>query len=264
MSDPAYLASVAARIAGEAARRVRTAAPMARTYATKSSPTDVVTQTDLTVEAYIRGALLEIAPGSALAGEEYADVEGSSGVGWVIDPIDGTVNYLYGLPFVSVSIAATLDGEVVAGVVADVFGDEIFTAVAGAGASVGGSAIHVNGSRHLSRSLLATGFSYDASHRRVQASRLATVMGSVSNLRCLGSAALHLCAVATGRLDGYFETDLKPWDYAAGVLVAREAGAAIRMPSTGNGDMLIASTPAVFSELSDLLERSFGCPGRDR
>lgn len=250
---PQDLVGHASTVARSAAGRIREASATARSYSTKSSPTDVVTQTDLAVEEHIRSELEALVPGSSFIGEEFADVHGSNGVGWVIDPLDGTVNFLYGLPIVSVSVAATTNGSIVAGVVVDVFGDEVFSASIHGGATLDGRPITVNGTSELGQSLLATGFSYDSATRASQAERLATLMGRVSNLRCLGSAALHLCAVATGRVDGYFETDLKQWDYAAGALVAREAGAVVDLPSPENGDMLVATAPGIYEALSGLI-----------
>jgi myo-inositol-1(or 4)-monophosphatase len=251
--SPHDLEHAALETARMAAQHIRDRIEPHGVLATKSTPTDVVTRTDMAVEELIRGELERRVPGSSIVGEEFEDVEGHTGIGWIIDPLDGTVNFVYGLPIVSVSIGATLDGEPAAGVVVDVFGGEAFTASRGGGAFLDGRPIEVTGQSDLSASLLCTGFSYDAQKRGDQAERLGDLLRRVSNLRALGSAALHLCWVAVGRFDGYFETDLKRWDYAAGTVIAAEAGARVEMPSAENGDFLFVTTPGIFDELRPLV-----------
>jgi myo-inositol-1(or 4)-monophosphatase len=254
--SPYDLQQAALETARKAADHIRHRIEPQGVYATKSTPTDVVTRTDRAAEEFIRRELERMVPGSSIVGEEFDDVEGHSGVGWVVDPLDGTVNFVYELPIVSVSIGATLDGEPAAGVVVDVFGGETFVASRGGGAFLDGRPIKVTGHRDLSASLLCTGFSYDAAKRGDQADRLGGLLRRISNLRALGSAALHLCWVAAGRFDGYFETDLKRWDYAAGSFIAAEAGARVELPSPGNGDFLMVTTPGIFDELRPLVAPS--------
>lgn len=249
----AALAEIGATVGNLAAEAVRGQIGQARTMRTKSSATDVVTHTDVQVEELIRRELEVRAPGSSLMGEEHDDHAGSSAVGWIIDPIDGTVNFLYDLPVVAVSIAATLYGDVVAGAVVDVLRDETFTAVRGAGAYRNGAPIQVNAPESMAQALLATGFSYNASLRRDQGRVLQKVVGAARDVRCFGSAALHLCWVACGRIDGYWEVDLKAWDVAAGGLVAREAGAEVHTPLEDGGNLTLVAPPVVAAPLLQLV-----------
>jgi myo-inositol-1(or 4)-monophosphatase len=196
---------------------------------TKSSPVDVVTAVDTASEALIVRRLLEARPDDGVLGEEGAAHEGSSGVRWVIDPIDGTVNFLYGLPAYAVSIAAEVDGRTEVGVVLNVATGELFTAVRGHGAwltSPGAAAMQLHGSAPVSleQTLVATGFGYRVEQRRLQGAVVAGLLPEVRDIRRHGSAALELCAAAAGRVDAYYELDLKPWDHAAGALIAAEAG----------------------------------------
>lgn len=251
--SPHDLEEAALATARRAADHIRSRIEPHGVYATKSTPTDVVTRTDMAVEEFIRAELEMLVPGSSIVGEEFDDVAGHTGVGWVIDPLDGTVNFVYGMPIVSVSIGATIDGEPAAGVVVDVFGGEVFTASIGGGACLDGRPIRVTALDDLSSALLCTGFSYDAGTRGEQADRLGKLLRRISNLRALGSAALHLCWVAAGRFDGYFETDLKRWDYAAGTIIAAEAGARVEVPGDANGDFLLVTTPGIFDELRPMV-----------
>lgn len=252
----AALATIADAVGNLAAESVRAQVGRASTLRTKSSATDVVTHTDVEVEALVRRELEARAPGSTFVGEEQDDHTGSSDVGWIIDPIDGTVNFLYDLPVVAVSIAATLQGEVVAGAVVDVLRDETFTAVRGEGARRDGADIRTNVPESLAQALLATGFSYDADLRRDQGEVLRRVVHRVRDVRCFGSAALNLCWVACGRVDGYWEIDLKAWDVAAGGLIAAEAGADVRTPLQDGGTLTLAASPVVFEPLLALITPS--------
>ncbi|WP_055474206.1 inositol monophosphatase family protein, partial [Streptomyces pathocidini] len=193
--------------------------------ATKTSAIDVVTEMDLASEKLITGFLAEERPDDGFLGEEGASSEGSSGVRWVIDPIDGTVNYLYGLPAWAVSIAAEVDGEAVVGVVEVPSRGETFRAVRGGGAYLGDRRLAVRPAPPLEQALIGTGFGYLTERRAAQAEVLRTLLPRVRDIRRGGSAAIDLCDVACGRLDGYYERGLNPWDYAAGALIAREAGA---------------------------------------
>src|SRR5436309_7208684 len=179
-------------------------------------------------ERLIVGRLLAARPGDRIVGEEGAHHDGGGGGGgvvtWLVDPIDGTVNYLYDLPQFSLSIAAQVDGESVAGVVYDVMRDEMYAATRGGGATCNGAPIRCTQQTDLGLSLIATGFAYAAQTRRVQADILTTVLPRVRDIRRLGSAALDLCAVAAGRVAGYYEAGMHPWDWAAGSPIARGRG----------------------------------------
>jgi len=224
--------------------------------ATKSSPDDVVTDADRAVEELIRERLLAARPDDGFLGEEGAARSSASGVTWVVDPIDGTVNFLYGLPQYAVSVAASREGEVVAGVVVNVAGGEVFTATLGGGATCDGRPLRVRDVVPLERRLVGTGFNYVAATRAVQAAAVARMLGTVRDVRRMGSAALDLCALAAGRLDAYVEEGLHPWDLAAGGLVAREAGARVEsLPGAGGRDCVVSAPEAGFEEFLDLVRR---------
>ena len=204
---------------------------------TKSTLTDVVTQMDTEAEALVVGMILASRPDDGLLGEEGADRHGSTGVRWIVDPLDGTVNYLYGLPSWAVSIAAEIDGVVQVAVVDVPRFAETFVAVRGQGA------VRVSGDRveplvpgtpdGLAQALVATGFGYAQSRRSAQARTLTTVLPVVRDIRRAGAAAVDLCWAAAGRVDCYYERGLNPWDFAAGVLVATEAGLVAGGPGDG-------------------------------
>jgi len=228
---------------------------------TKSSPVDVVTAVDRASEALIVARLLEARPDDAVLGEEGASREGTSGVRWVVDPIDGTVNFLYGLPAFAISIAAEVDGRTEVGVVLDVATGELFTAVRGGGAwltAPGAAAQQLTGSRaaELSRALVATGFGYASEQRRAQGAVVARLLPEVRDIRRVGCASLDLCSAPAGRVDAYYEQGLKPWDHAAGALVAAEAGLVV----TGTSGrpfaepVAVAAAPGVAAALVALLE----------
>lgn len=208
---------------------------------TKSSAVDPVTDVDREVERLVVDRLRADRPDDAIVGEEGADDTGTSGIEWHVDPIDGTVNFVYDLPFWCTSIAAVRDGHPVAGAVYAPVVDEVFSAVAGAGARLNGSPIRVSDATDLATSLVATGFSYHLdAHRRVQAERIAGVLPHVRDIRRAGSAALDLVTVACGRLDGYFEEFVNSWDIAAGALVVTEAGGTV---TSFDGSALDATEP---------------------
>ena len=222
---------------------------------TKSSPTDVVTAADRACERLLVEGIRAARPDDGVLGEEGASSDGSSGVRWVVDPIDGTVNYLYGLPQWAVSIGIEIDGVAQAGVVFDAAKDEQFTAVRGGGAWLNGRRIGCSTATSLSQALIGTGFGYDARRRAAQAALLPTVLPAVRDVRRLGAGALDLCAVACGRLDGYYEQALSAWDMCAGLLIATEAGGRVgglrgREPGPA---MVLAAAPGVFDALHDLL-----------
>ncbi|MFI9495424.1 inositol monophosphatase family protein [Streptomyces halstedii] len=224
--------------------------------ATKSSPIDVVTEMDIGAEKLITGFLSDRRPADGFLGEEGASAEGTSGVRWVIDPLDGTVNYLYGLPTWAVSIAAERDGERVVGVVEAPMRRETFHAVLGSGAHLNGEPLRCRPTAPLDQALVSTGFNYVTEVRTHQAEVARLLIPRLRDIRRGGSAAIDLCDVAAGRLDGYFERGLHPWDLAAGDLIAREAGALTggRPGLPADGDLTVAATPGVFEPLQTLLE----------
>ena len=248
-----HLEAVAIDVARLAADLVRSSVGHAAASGTKSSPTDVVTATDVESEALIRRELLQRCPGSNIVGEELADDVGTNDVGWVVDPIDGTVNFLYDLPVVAVSIAATIGGQTVAGAVCDVLRGDMFSAAIGTGARRNGAPIEVRATEQLSGALIGTGFGYAAERRRAQAEIIGRLLPRARDIRCMGSAALNLCWVGSGRLDGYYEQDTKPYDYAAGALIAAEGGARVEVPAENSLDLSIAAPPAIFDGLRDII-----------
>jgi myo-inositol-1(or 4)-monophosphatase len=270
------LLTLAVQIAQEAGAMVaarREEAPV-EVAATKSSPTDVVTASDTAAERLIRARLAEARPGDAVLGEEGTapedgapdrppdgPVDGGSDVRWVVDPIDGTVNYLYGIPAYAVSIAAEVDGSVALGVVHNPVSGETWTALAGAGAWLGDRRLRVGSETDLGRALVATGFSYEVDVRRRQGEQVARMLPRIRDIRRIGAASLDLCGVATGRLDAFVERGLKPWDLAAGGLVAAEAGA--RVGGLGEEpageDLVVVTNPGLWDPLQGLLrDAGFG------
>lgn len=191
---------------------------------TKTSAVDVVTEADRAVEALIRSRITALRPDDAILGEEGDDRPGTSGVRWVVDPIDGTVNYLYGLPDCAVSIAAEVDGEVVAGAVVAIPTGVEYAAALGHGATRDGRPIAVRPSPPLAERLVLTGFGYQREVREHQAGCVASLLPEVRDIRRMGSCALDLCHVADGSGDAYVEAGPQPWDWSAGGLVLREAG----------------------------------------
>ena len=222
------LAALAEVVAREAAVEIRRGLERTRQVtATKSSATDVVTDVDQAVERLVVGRLMEARPADAVLGEEGGSRQGGSGVRWLVDPIDGTVNFLYGHPGFCVSIAAEVDGAMAAGVVIEPWRGEVFRAVAAGGATLDGRPIRANAASDPAACLVATGFSYRAEERAAQARAMGHLLPRVRDIRRVGSAALDLCDVACGRVDAYYEWDVNPWDVAAGSLIATEAGAVV-------------------------------------
>jgi myo-inositol-1(or 4)-monophosphatase len=250
------LVDVAVLVATEAAALARVSRETAiRDVDTKSSETDVVTAGDRASERLVRERLAELRPGEPVLGEEEGGSEDAArdGLCWVVDPIDGTVNYLYGYPWYAVSLAAQVDGVSVAGAVVEPVSGRRWTAARGFGAALDGVPLRVSDSTRLDLSLIATGFAYRPERRRRQAAGVAHLMGRLRDIRRGGSAALDLCAVAAGWVDGYFEHGLSRWDWAAGSLIASEAGATVRLPgATGDEfgeDLLLAATPGIADAL---------------
>ena len=226
---------------------------------TKSSATDMVSEMDRGAEALIRAVLTEQRPGDTVLGEEGGEITGASGVRWIVDPLDGTTNFLYGFPAWCVSVAAERDGEVVVGAVFDPTHDELWTAVRGQGAACNGAPLPPLVDRaELSTALVATGFGYRAEERATQGRLAAHVLPRVRDLRRAGSAALDLCWVAAGRVDAYFEQGTNLWDWAAGALVAAEVGAWVGGYDGGppSADGLVVARPALAIELRALIKRA--------
>ena len=224
-------------------------------HGTKSTSTDVVTEADRACERLLVDGIRAARPADAILGEEGAASAGSSAVRWVVDPIDGTVNYLYGIRQWAVSIGVEVGGRTEIGVVYDAAQDELWTASRGGGAFLNGRALRCTDAHELSQSLVGTGFSYDARRRAVQAQLLMTLLPTVRDIRRLGAGSLDLCSVAAGRLDAYYEQGLEPWDMSAGLLLATEAGARVGgLRGAGPGSaMVVAAAPRLFEPLVELL-----------
>jgi myo-inositol-1(or 4)-monophosphatase len=211
---------------------------------TKTSVTDIVTKVDRASEQLIRTRLLAARPDDGFLGEEGAQDSGTSGVRWIVDPIDGTVNFLYGIPRYAVCIAAEVDGQAVAGVVWDVPSGTYYTATLGGGAMRDAEPIGVRAPAPLAERLVITGFSYRPEVRAIQAQAIARLLPVVRDIRRIGSAALDLCHVADGSADAYVEEGLNHWDHAAAGLVAREAGATTLLTVGAGGLALMVCAPA--------------------
>ncbi len=253
------LAGVAVEVAEAAGLVLRGGAGRARqSVETKSSETDMVTDVDRASEALVARLLAARRPDDGLLGEEGASRPSSSGITWIVDPLDGTTNYLYGLHPSGVSVAAATADGVLAGAVHDPWRAETFWAAAGAGAWVGTTPLRRRPGPPLASALVGTGFAYDAHRRAAQAAALRTVLPAVRDIRRAGAAAVDLCWVAAGRLDGFYEAGLQPWDHAAALLVVREAGGrADELPGRdGCLPTVVAAAPGLFDPLVSLLERA--------
>jgi myo-inositol-1(or 4)-monophosphatase len=257
------LLELARETAHKATELIRERRPEGRVdvAATKTSPTDAVTDVDTAAERLIRTRVGAARPDDGFEGEEGGRQAGTSGVNWVIDPIDGTVNFVYGVPAYAVSIGVEVEGVVRAGVVVDVPIGAEYTALMGQGAwrrdRVDGPAtpLRVAPASDLTQALVATGFGYDPEQRARQAAALAALMPRVRDIRRIGSAALDLCSLAAGRVDAYVEEGLKAWDRAAGVLIAREAGAVVTGLDTDEPDerLVVAAAPGLFAPFRTLV-----------
>jgi myo-inositol-1(or 4)-monophosphatase len=269
-NQPAHLRSVAETLAVEAAAFVRrrrsevfgAGADGDTAVQTKSTPTDPVTVVDTETERLLRDRLAQLRSGDPVLGEEIGGPTDPAAVAagtvtWVLDPIDGTVNFVYGIPSYSVSVGAQVDGVSVAGAVADVVGGRLYSAAVGLGAHVvdadGTHPLRCNAVDDLSMALLGTGFAYSNRRRTVQATLVAKMLPVVRDVRRIGSAALDLCLVAAGRLDAYYEHGLHVWDHAAGALIAAEAGARVLLPEPGDPDrtdaLVVAAAPGIADQL---------------
>ena len=268
---PAALRTAAIALADAGAERARALLAPIRggegdfDAATKSSGTDPVTVVDTGVEAHLRELVARDRPGDVVFGEEAGSGDGPApaegAVRWVVDPVDGTVNLLYGIPFTAVSVAAEVDGVVLAGAVCDIGTGRLWSAHVGGGTTVreaDGSerALSASGCTDPAFALVGTGFSYDPATRAEQGRAVAALLPRIRDIRRCGSAALDLCMLAEGRLDAYYERCLKPWDHAAAALVAREAGAIVE---TSDDDAVptVGAAPGVSRAFVDLL-RSVG------
>jgi len=258
------LLSIARRVAiqaGDLARQRRSEG--VSVAASKSSPVDVVTEADRETERLIRSLLAQARPGDGFFGEESDATSSESGLHWIVDPIDGTVNFLYGIPHYAVSIAV-VEGEpdpltwrALAACVVNPASGEVFTATEGGGAYLGETALAVAPAVDLSQALIGTGFAYDSGMRGRQGAAVAQLLPHVRDIRRMGTASLDLCAVASGRLNAYFERTLSPWDHAAGALIAREAGARVTglAGAAPSRDFVLAAAPALAEALeAKLLE----------
>jgi myo-inositol-1(or 4)-monophosphatase len=280
-NQPAQLRTVAETLATEAAAFVRrrrdevfgadAGADGDDAVQSKSTPTDPVTVVDTETERLLRDRLGQLRSGDAILGEEGGGPTGPASLGsgavtWVLDPIDGTVNFVYGIPAYSVSVAAQIDGISVAGAVVDVVGERLYSAAAGLGAYVtdaeGTRRLQCSTVDDLSRALVGTGFAYSGRRRAVQAQLVSRILPVVRDVRRIGSAALDLCMVAAGRLDAYYEHGLHVWDAAAGALIAAEAGARVVLPEPGDphadAALFAAAAPGVAGQLLAALGRFDG------
>ncbi|MGV0742358.1 inositol monophosphatase family protein [Mycolicibacterium sp. XJ870] len=267
-TDPAGLRAVAEQLATEAAEFVRrrraevfgagSGSGDVRPVRSKSTPTDPVTIVDTETERWLRERLAVLRPGEHVLGEEEGGrQDGRTGLSWVIDPIDGTVNFVYGIAAYAVSIAVQEDGKSVAGAVANVPAGAVYSAALGQGAHVrqdGLSApLRCSAAQDLSMALLGTGFSYSPEHRLRQAQVLAHVLPRVRDMRRFGSCALDLCMVAAGQLDAYYEDGVHVWDWAAAALIAAEAGATMWLPTNSGAGRVIAAAPGIAEALREAL-----------
>jgi myo-inositol-1(or 4)-monophosphatase len=255
------LRDVAVRLAEEAARlAARLRAEAITQVSTKSSHTDVVTAADTATERLLRERIAELRPDDAVLGEEggLSHDERASRPGqlcWLVDPIDGTVNYLYGYPWYAVSVAVARDGVTLAGAVVEPDSGRVWSAADGRGASLDGQPLRASSAGRLDLALIGTGFSYSLERRRRQGRLAAALLTRVRDIRRAGAASLDLCAVAAGWLDGYYEHAINPWDWAAGALVAREAGAVVHPPDPAApyGNAIVAAAPGIHAGLVDAL-----------
>lgn len=261
-ADRHELLALASRLAVAAGAMVRNgrAERGVATATTKSTVTDMVTEFDRASEALIVGGIIDARPDDAIIGEEGTETAGTSGIDWLIDPIDGTTNFLYDLSGWAVSIAATSAHGTEVGAVYLPTTDELFTAVVGGGAFLNGQPVRCNDNDQVALALVATGFSYQIERRRQQAARMAAMLPRVRDVRRFGAAAADLCYVAAGRVDVYFEQWLGAWDLAAGELIAREAGC--RTGSLDGGparpDSVMAANPLLYPQVYALIREIDG------
>lgn len=265
-TDPVDLERIAVAIARETAELARSVRERvvgdARALDTKSSATDVVTEGDRACEELVRARLAELRPGDAVLGEEGGAVgESPAGaVRWVVDPIDGTVNYTHGLPWYAVSLGAEIDGLAVAGAVVEPASGRVWSAARGHGARCDDRPLRLAPPPRLELAVVATGLGYDPARRVRQAGLIARLAGEIGDVRRVGCASLDLCSVAAGWTDAYYEHGLHRWDWCAAALVAEEAGAVVRRPRDDGADpeglgatAVLAAAPPLAADLTALL-----------
>jgi myo-inositol-1(or 4)-monophosphatase len=225
----------------------------------KSSPTDLVSDVDREAEQAIVSRLLSRRPNDGLLAEESGSLEGGTGVCWIIDPLDGTMNFFRGYPSFGCSIAVTVDDRPLVGVVTDTVRDVAYTGIASGGGSCDGHELRLPPPPPtLADAIVSTGLSYDAAQRRQQGLVLAAIVDRIADIRRAGAAALDLCQLANGWVDAYFELDLARWDYAAGAIIVEAAGGqVVELPAThGKGPAIVAAHPALLPALTALLEEA--------
>ena len=262
--DQSDLLELAQEVAEAAGKLLRTGLEsvaggllLATGASSKSSPTDLVTDVDRASEALIVSSLLRARPDDGILGEEGSSRKGSTGVTWVIDPLDGTINYLYGIEEFAVSIGASVDGRSIVGAVHNPVNGEMFAACEGQGATLNGRELRLKPSgRPLAEALVGTGFTYKAKDRADQARIVAMVLPQVRDIRRRGSASIDICGVACGRFDAFYEAWLKPWDLAAGDVIVREAGATVtEIEGLADGSStVVVAAPGLEGPLVALLE----------
>ena len=252
MSEKEQLLDLALRV-GKKAADLLSARPDVLEVSTKSSDVDIVTQMDKAAEALIVSSILDERPSDGMIGEEGANRESTSGITWVIDPLDGTVNYFYGLPGWNVSIAAKDKDGVVVGVVFSPTINSTWWATRGGGSFHNGKKIECRDSSELSRALLATGFAYESEKRTFQLQFINTLLPKMRDIRRVGAAAVDLSFVAAGNVDAYFESGLNEWDLAAGGLIAQEAGAVVTQHLVEGQNFTLAAGPHLHQILKNTL-----------
>ena len=255
-ADPEELADLALRTAVAAADMVRAERRTGFGVETKSTDTDMVTSLDKASDVLIRRLLLEARPDDGLMTEEDAEHTGTTGITWIVDPIDGTTNFVYGHPPYAVSIGAAVDGRPVAGAIVEISADDRYHAWLGGGSHRNGDLLHIGPPPALAQALISTGFGYDPARREAQAAVLARIVGQVRDVRRLGAAAYDLCSVAVGRIDGYYEHGLNAWDLCAGEIIAAEAGAAVEALTGGPAtpvEGILTAHPDLIGPLRELL-----------
>lgn len=254
MAEAQDLLKLAVPLVAEVAAGVLKRAAGARaTVRLKNGYADPVTSADEWAERELVERILGIRPEDGILGEEGTLVAGTSGVVWVIDPIDGTTNFVYDLPGSAVSIGAEVNGEAIAGVVADLTRGEVFSAALGGGAFRNNQPIHPSEITSLDRALIGTGIHPDFTRRQEQAEVFRHVLPRIGDLRRLGSCSVEICSVACGRLDGFFDSGLKQWDLSAALLVAKEAGAQVTMLDGGADGLVVCTGAGIHDELMEVL-----------
>ena len=246
------LLALAERVAREAGEQLREAfAGPPADVQSKSTPTDLVSAADEAAQELIRSRLAAARPGDGFLGEEGGDETGSSGLRWIVDPLDGTINFLFGIPQWAVSIAVEDADGVVAGVVYDPPRDELWSAVRGGDAVLDGEPVRCSDRTSLGEALVSTGFGYSEDVRREQAATIAALLPDVRDIRRFGAAALDLVWTAAGRYDAYYERGIHRWDFAAGGLICECAGLVMEplAPKPPQAEGILVATPAIIDAL---------------